>query len=181
MSNPEPGEIWLVRFPFTDLISAKVRPALIWARYRQDAIILGIFSKIPTGTVSETCVLIADQHPSFIETGLNKSSLLRAEKIATVHESVFQKKIGNLPSDLLQQTQQTLRKTLNLYIYPSQPHSRGKPDRPSRTAWRTIALIHLVVSSYIKQDNHLISSFVILLNQKNNPTIIATGAGLQSR
>lgn len=114
MSNPEPGEIWLVRFLFTDLVSAKVRPALVWARYRQDAIILGIFSKLPTGTRPETGVLIADNHPSFTETGLKKASLLRTEKIATVHESVFQRQLGDLPPDLLQQTQKALRRTLNL-------------------------------------------------------------------
>ncbi|PSB09438.1 MazF family transcriptional regulator [filamentous cyanobacterium CCP2] len=114
MSNPEPGEIWLVRFPFTDLVSAKVRPALVWARYRQDAIILGIFSKLPTGTRPETGVLIADNHPSFTETGLKKTSLLRTEKIATIHESVFQRQLGDLPPDLLHQTQKALRRTLNL-------------------------------------------------------------------
>ena len=49
MSKPQPGEIWLVRFPFSDLTSAKLRPALILAIHREEVIIVGIFSKIPTG------------------------------------------------------------------------------------------------------------------------------------
>ena len=31
MSKPQPEEIWLVRFPFSALTSAKLRPALILA------------------------------------------------------------------------------------------------------------------------------------------------------
>ncbi|GAG24394.1 unnamed protein product, partial [marine sediment metagenome] len=29
MLRPERGEVWLVRFPFTDLTSTKLRPALV--------------------------------------------------------------------------------------------------------------------------------------------------------
>jgi len=54
MLNPKPGEIWLVRFPFSDLTSTKVRPAPVLATHRQDVIILGIFSKIPPATPENT-------------------------------------------------------------------------------------------------------------------------------
>ncbi len=43
----KPGEIVLVNFPFTDLVSSKVRPAIIIKVIGEDVIILGIFSKIP--------------------------------------------------------------------------------------------------------------------------------------
>ena len=58
MSKPQPGEIWLVRFPFSDLTSAKLRPALILAIHREEVIIVGIFSKIPTGGLQNSWVLI---------------------------------------------------------------------------------------------------------------------------
>ena len=58
MSNPKPGEIWLVRFPFSDLTSAKLRPALILAVHREEVIILGIFSKIPTSSLQNSWVSI---------------------------------------------------------------------------------------------------------------------------
>ena len=47
MNNPQRGEIWLVKFPFSDLSSTKLRPPLILAIHREEVIILGIFSKIP--------------------------------------------------------------------------------------------------------------------------------------
>lgn len=31
MTKPKPSEIWLVRFPFSDLSSTKLRPALVIA------------------------------------------------------------------------------------------------------------------------------------------------------
>lgn len=80
MPNPEPDEIWLVRFPFSDLTSTKIRPAFVLATHRQDVIILGIFSKIPPEPLADIWVLIDASHPDFAQIGLIKSSLLRAEK-----------------------------------------------------------------------------------------------------
>lgn len=39
-NQPNSYEIWLVRFPFSDLASNKLRPALAIARHRQELIIL---------------------------------------------------------------------------------------------------------------------------------------------
>ena len=39
MLKPKRGEIWLVRFPFTDLVSTKLRPALVWATHGTDIIV----------------------------------------------------------------------------------------------------------------------------------------------
>lgn len=78
MPKPKPGEVWLVRFPFTELTSTKVRPALVLADHRQDLIVLGIFSKVPAGALPETWVLIEETHPEFGQTGLKKTSSIRA-------------------------------------------------------------------------------------------------------
>ena len=114
MSKPQPGEIWLVRFPFSDLTSAKLRPALILAVHRDEVIILGIFSKIPTGKLQNSWVLIQDSNAQFPQTGLKKTSLIRADKIATVSTSVFQRKLGDLSADLLTEVQKALTIALNL-------------------------------------------------------------------
>jgi mRNA interferase MazF len=114
MTKPKPLEIWLVRFPFSDLTSTKLRPAVVLAVHREEFIILGIYSKVPAGELRETWVLISDTHPEFPQTGLKKTSLIRADKIATVNESVFQRQLGILPSDILTLVQAALKKSLNI-------------------------------------------------------------------
>ncbi|MDB9372275.1 type II toxin-antitoxin system PemK/MazF family toxin [Nodularia sphaerocarpa] len=114
MTKPKTLEIWLVRFPFSDLTSTKLRPALVLAEHREELIILGIFSKIPVGKLRETWVLIPDTHPAFSQTGLKKISLIRADKIATVNESVFQRQLGSLPSDMFTLVQTALKCALNI-------------------------------------------------------------------
>ncbi|MGL4620548.1 hypothetical protein [Chroococcidiopsis sp.] len=76
MPKPKPGEIWLVKFPFTELTSTKVRPALVLAEHREDLIIIGIFSKVPAGALRETWILIEETNIEFKQTGLKKTSII---------------------------------------------------------------------------------------------------------
>jgi len=112
MPRPKRREIWLLRCSFSDLTSAKVRPALASAVHGEDVIVVGIFSRVPAGALRKTWVQIEDRHPAFARTGLKKTSLLKSEKIAVIHESVFQRKLGNLPLDLMSQVQEALKKAL---------------------------------------------------------------------
>jgi mRNA interferase MazF len=65
MPKPRPGEIWLVRFPFTDLSTTKVRPALILATHGSDIIIVGIFSRMPSARAARTWIRIDSRHAEF--------------------------------------------------------------------------------------------------------------------
>ena len=112
MTKPKPAQVWLVRFPFSDLTATKVRPALVLAVHREELIILGIFSKIPVDALRETWVLIEEDHPEFLQVGLKKTSLIRADKIATVHESVFQRQLGILSSEILMLVYEAPKKAL---------------------------------------------------------------------
>ena len=114
MSKPQPGEIWLVRFPFSDLTATKLRPALILSVHREEVIIVGIFSKIPAGSLQNSWVLIRDSDAQFAQTGLKKTSLIRADKIATVSKTVFQRKLGNLSPDLSIKVQKAPKIALNI-------------------------------------------------------------------
>lgn len=75
---------------------------------------MGIFSKIPAASLQNSWVLIRDSDAQFSQTGLKKTSLIRADKIATVSTSVFQRKLGNLSPDLSMKVQLALKITLNL-------------------------------------------------------------------
>ncbi|MTJ15043.1 type II toxin-antitoxin system PemK/MazF family toxin [Anabaena sp. UHCC 0187] len=112
--KPKINEIWLVSFPFSDLTSNKLRPALVIAIHRDEVIILGIFSKIPDDDLRETWVLVSDKNNEFKQTGLKKSSLIRADKIATVNKSVFQQRLGILSSELMGKANLALKISLNL-------------------------------------------------------------------
>jgi mRNA interferase MazF len=113
-TSPKPGEIWLVKFPFSDLTSFKLRPALILAIHREEVIILGIFSRIPIAKLQDSWILIQDNDAQFPQTGLKKTSLIRADKIATVSQLVFQRKLGYLSTELLIKVNKALKKALNI-------------------------------------------------------------------
>lgn len=114
MPSPKPQEIWLVRFPFSDLKTSKLRPALVIAVHREEVIILGIFSKIADNNLRDAWVLMPEEHPEFYLTGLKKTSLIRADKIATVSKSVFHNQIGTLPADILLSVKAALKQSLNI-------------------------------------------------------------------
>jgi mRNA interferase MazF len=116
MSNPKVkrGEVWLVRFPFSDLTSTKRRPALVLSVQGEDVIMVGIFSHLPSGSLRKTWVRLDVAHPDFSQSGLKKASLLKAEKIAVIHESVLQRKLGTLSTDLMDQMDEALKRALHL-------------------------------------------------------------------
>ncbi|MCK8603318.1 type II toxin-antitoxin system PemK/MazF family toxin [Desulfoferrobacter suflitae] len=114
MPSPERGEIWLVRFPFTDLTTTKLRPALVLAVHGEDVIVMGVFSRIPDATLRKTWLLLDDSHAEFASTGLKKTSLLKAEKIAVVHESVLQNRLGIMPADIMERIATALKKALHI-------------------------------------------------------------------
>jgi mRNA interferase MazF len=113
MMKLESGAIVLVNFPFTDLQSSKVRPALVLTVKGEDVIIVGIFWKVPVN-FRESWLKIDESNPAFGQTGLKKASIIKTEKIAVVHRSLIRKKLGYFSPELLRQVKQTLRKTLEM-------------------------------------------------------------------
>jgi mRNA interferase MazF len=111
---PKRGEVWLVRFPFSDLATTKLRPALVLAVHGEDVIVIGIFSRVPATVLRGTWVKIEDRHAAFVRTGLKKTSVAKCEKIAVVHRSVLQRRLGLLPRDLMSQVLTGLKKALLL-------------------------------------------------------------------
>ena len=109
------GEIWLIRFPFTDFSSSKLRPALVIAEHGDDLIVVGIFSSYPASDQTrETWICLDDKTLHFYITGLKKSSFIKAEKITIVHKSVLHHKIGTIPDELLREVDLALKKALKI-------------------------------------------------------------------
>ena len=109
----EPGTVVLVNFPFTDLKSSKVRPAIVLTQKGDDVIIAGIFSKVPKD-LQDSWIMIDEGDPGFKQTGLKKTSVIKTEKIAVVHQSLIRKELGRLSPELIQKVKQILRRTLGI-------------------------------------------------------------------
>ena len=72
----ETGTIVLVPFPFTDLSSSKVRPALVVSDVNEvDVIVVFISSTVPD-KLNQTDFLILSNLQFFNETGLKKDSIV---------------------------------------------------------------------------------------------------------
>jgi mRNA interferase MazF len=113
MTKLEPGDIVLVNFPFTNLQSSKVRPALVLSIKGEDIIILGIFSRVPD-ILRESWIKIDEVNPAFKQTGLKKVSIIKTEKITVVHQSLIRKGLGSVPFELMLHVKQTLLETLGI-------------------------------------------------------------------
>jgi mRNA interferase MazF len=94
----KPGEIVLVRFPFTDVAADKKRPALLLARTirspRNRLVTVAMITSQVEALKLDGDVLLADWKAA----GLLHPSLLRLAKIATVDDELIDKTIGRLPT-----------------------------------------------------------------------------------
>jgi mRNA interferase MazF len=109
----KPGDVVLVNFPFTDLLSSKVRPAVVITVKGADVIIIGVFSKMPD-KIQESHFLISETAEYFAKTGLKKKSIIKTEKIAVIHSSNIRKLLGFLPENIFNMLKIKIRKTLEL-------------------------------------------------------------------
>jgi mRNA interferase MazF len=90
-----------------------VRPALVLTRKADDIIIVGIFSRVPE-QLQESWIIIDEGNPGFKQTGLKKTSVIKTEKIAVVHQSLIRKEHGRLSPELIRKVKEMLRRTLGI-------------------------------------------------------------------
>jgi mRNA interferase MazF len=109
MPNSLRNEVILVRYPFSNLASTKVRPAIIVnaAHASQDVIVVPLTSRV-TGLLAGKFVL---QH--WQQAGLNVPSAVK-RGLYTVEESLIVKTVGQLTPDDAQTLEQSLRDWLGL-------------------------------------------------------------------
>lgn len=97
------GDVVLVAFPFTDLTTSKMRPALVvssdaFNHNSADLVVVGITSRISRDTGGADYLLTGgDQRFA----GLPKASLVRLGKIVTLDKRLIRKKLGRLPEPTL--------------------------------------------------------------------------------
>jgi mRNA interferase MazF len=103
------GEIVLVRYPFSDLTSAKVRPAVIVGHFTfsPDFSIVPLTSKTSSLRAGE--FVLADWQGA----GLNLPSAVK-QGIYTIHSDLIVKSVGNTSVDNTRRLEQSLRLWLEL-------------------------------------------------------------------
>jgi len=90
------GDLVLVQFPFTDLSAQKLRPALIVGRITGDDVIVAfISSRISTSDPKAEHVLDPND-TEFRATGVKGRSLVRLNKIATLHRGLIRRRLGQI-------------------------------------------------------------------------------------
>jgi len=101
-----------VPFPFDDLSTAKVRPAVCLTNPvgpHRHVILAFITSCIPADLLETDIALDADQ-PDFVTTGLRMTSTLRLHRLMTVSTSLIVRELGELPQAIQTQVDEKLRK-----------------------------------------------------------------------
>jgi mRNA interferase MazF len=107
------GKIVLMPFPFTDLTSTKLRPALVLIEGEKDCVIAFISSRVPE-ELSSTDVLSREDHQEFAKTGLKRASVVRLDKVATVSKNLMLGEIGEIGEALRGEINRKLREVYQL-------------------------------------------------------------------
>jgi mRNA interferase MazF len=110
--NVKRGTVVLVRYPFTDLSSFKVRPAVVMTANEllskiDDVLCLFISSTLPEELL-ETDFVVEKTHPAFQRTGLQFRSVFRTHKLALLHKSLVLRVLGELNDDLMAEIDERL-------------------------------------------------------------------------
>jgi mRNA interferase MazF len=109
------GDIILITFPFTDLTSIKVRPALVVSsdRYNiasNDAIFM-LVTSITSNLFMED-LLVDSTHPEFGATGLRKPSLFKIDRIVVLSKTIAVRKIGEAGPQIMNEISLRLKTVL---------------------------------------------------------------------
>jgi mRNA interferase MazF len=95
MVSPSAGAVVLVRFPFSDLSSAKVRPAIILASAGRDDWILCQVTSNPYADPGALRIEEAD----FAQGSLQRTSYARPGKLFTANSSLMIALVGSLKAE----------------------------------------------------------------------------------
>jgi mRNA interferase MazF len=121
-SKPKPegalrrGDVVLVPFPFTDLTTKKLRPAVIISvdPQKTDVVIAFISSVVSPAEISETDYLLSEGSPHFAQTGLKKGSIFRMRKLLTIERNKIVRRLGKVTPDTQKELDIRLQRAVGL-------------------------------------------------------------------
>ena len=107
------GKIVLIPFPYTDLTSSKLRPALVLYEGEKDVIVAFVTSRIQFESV-ESAVTIKKEQAGFEETGLKVDSIIRLDKVATILKDLVVGELGELNEELRRSVNKKLKNIMEI-------------------------------------------------------------------
>jgi mRNA interferase MazF len=112
----ERGTIVLTPFPFTDLPSAKRRPALIVSPVEDPAsdVLVAFISSVVPPSPKPTDLILREGDIGFRQTGLSRDSVFKMSKLATISPSIFTGEIGEVPDEMMVEIEKRLLIALDL-------------------------------------------------------------------
>ncbi|WP_107668514.1 type II toxin-antitoxin system PemK/MazF family toxin [Cyanothece sp. BG0011] len=111
----EKGDIVLVPFPFTDLSTSKLRPAVVlWVDSLGFDITVCFISSHKINSISLEEFIIKTTDPEFSLTGSKVNSKVRVSRIITIQRNLITRKIGTLGPNFLKELDRVLRVTFKL-------------------------------------------------------------------
>ncbi len=106
----KPGDIVLIRFPQTDLVIGKLRPALIIAMtpgHHADAL-LALISSRTHQSVSQFDEIIDPTDDDYAESGVKVRSVIRVARLATVETAIINARLGSISTNRLNRIKERL-------------------------------------------------------------------------
>jgi mRNA interferase MazF len=102
------GDIVLIPFPFTDLTTSKLRPAIVLINGNSDLTVCFITTQIKWKEDTDIEIFPTRNN------GIKKHSIIRLSKIATIDISLCLGKIGELEETLINDLNANLKQLLRL-------------------------------------------------------------------
>jgi mRNA interferase MazF len=113
------GDVVLCRYPFSSGAGAKVRPAVVVQNDRNNQRLTNVIVAAITTTThrsGEPTQLFIDPNTADGKpTGLLRPSVVTCENLATIEQSLVLRIIGQLPATLMQQVNDCLKASLDLF------------------------------------------------------------------
>ena len=106
----KPGDIILIRFPQTDLLAGKLRPALVVAIAPglHTDLLLALITSRTYQAVPKFDEIIDPSDSDYTATGLKVRSAVRLARLVCVEPSVINARLGNVSSKRLRQIRRRL-------------------------------------------------------------------------
>jgi mRNA interferase MazF len=104
-------KVVLVPFPFDDLSSTKVRPAVCLTEsigHHKHVVLAFITSRVPDEPLG-TDLVFKDTDKDFAATGLRVSSTLQLHRMMTVGANIIVRELGTLPTPIQKQVDEKLK------------------------------------------------------------------------